>query len=279
MAFIRMDLYSRCLLRTVSVTAVVPVDKAKHPGDSIREKDRPYKTLYLLNGLYGNDSDWFLETSIAPLARALDLAVVMPSGENHFYTDCAATGEEYGRFIGKELVDRTRALFPLSEKREDTFIAGLSMGGYGAMRNGLRYAETFGYAAALSGAFIADRVMDPGLDDSDPEFARRRRFYQAILGDPAKFRGSDNDYEALYLRLKAEKRPEPRLYMACGTEDSLIGANRHFRDFLLEHGADLTYEEGPGRHKFTFWGEYIKHVLNWLPLERKIDEKLLEEIY
>ena len=95
-------------------------------------------------------------TRIQAWAEANDLAVIMPSGENRFYLDDEKSGELYGEFIGKELVEFTRKLFPLSDKREDTFIAGLSMGGYGAIRNGLKYAENFGCVIGLSAALVHD---------------------------------------------------------------------------------------------------------------------------
>ena len=267
MALIRMDLFSKCLMRTVPVTAVVPVDNTRYEGDPVRPADRPYKTLYLLNGLYGSHIDWVSATGVMMWAQERSLAVIMPSGENRFYVDCAATGEEYGRFIGEELVELTRRMFHLSREREDTYIAGLSMGGYGAMRNGLKYGEIFGCAAALSGAFLMDRL--PTLDNSSPDYTQRRSYYEAVFGDLNRLPGSDADCEALYLRRKEAGLPIPRLYMACGTEDFLIEPNRKYRDFLRKQGADLQYEEGPGIHDFHFWSEYLQHVLDWLPLEER----------
>lgn len=267
MALIRIELFSRCLMRTVPVTAVVPVDNVRYEGEPQRPIELPYKTLYLLNGIYGNNMDWVCASDIMMLAQERNLVVIMPAGENHFYVDCAATGEAYGRFIGEELVRQTRAMFHLSDKKEDTYIAGLSMGGYGAIRNGLKYNDTFGYIAGLSSGFIYDTMIKS--DDSSVDYTQHRSFYQAIFGDLAKFKGSDNDPEALYLKLKSSGKDIPRIYMACGTEDFLIEPNREFKDFLVKEHADLTYEEGPGKHDYDFWSEYIKHVLEWLPLEEK----------
>ena len=115
-------------------------------------ESKPYKTLYLLHGLLGNCTDWVMNTNIQRLAEDRNLAVVMPSGENSFYVNQILPNNDFGEYIGRELVEMTRRMFPLSHKREDTFIAGLSMGGFGALRNGLKYHETFGYIAVLSGA-------------------------------------------------------------------------------------------------------------------------------
>ncbi|MBC5581725.1 acetylesterase [Anaerofilum sp. BX8] len=266
MALLRIELFSKALMRTVPVTAVVPVDNVRYDGDPVRPADKPYKTLYLLNGIYGNNMDWICASGVMMWAQERSLAVIMPAGENHFYVDCAATGEGYGRFVGEELVEQTRRLFHLSREREDTYIAGLSMGGYGAIRNGLKYSETFGYAAGLSSGLIQDRMM--AADDSSSDYTQRRSYYQAIFGDLDRLAGSDKDCEALYLRAR-QAGVVPRLYLACGTEDFLIEPNRRYRDFLQAQGADLTYEEGPGIHDFNFWSEYLQHVLNWLPLEEK----------
>ena len=141
MAIIEVNFISKCLMRVVTFNAIIPVDKFGPQAENAEQK--PLKTLYLLHGIFGNYTDWVNGTRIQAWAEANDLAVIMPSGENRFYLDDEKSGELYGEFIGKELVEFTRKLFPLSDKREDTFIAGLSMGGYGAIRNGLKYAENF----------------------------------------------------------------------------------------------------------------------------------------
>lgn len=269
MALIHIDLFSKSLMRTVPITAVIPVDNVRYEGQPVRPADMPYKTLYLLNGIYGSNIDWVCATGIMMMAQEHNLAVIMPAGENHFYVDCAATGEGYGRFVGQELVEQTRRLFHLSRKREDTFIAGLSMGGYGAIHTGLMWGETFGYAAGLSSAFVQDRIL--ASDNNSQDYTQRRQYYTSVFGDLDKLIGSDLDCEALYRKRKAQNAPIPRLYMACGTEDFLIEPNREYRDFLRGQNADLTYEEGPGVHDFAFWGEYIRHVLNWLPLEESAE--------
>ena len=264
MAIIEVNFISKCLMRTVTFNAIIPVDKFGPQTENAEQK--PLKTLYLLHGIFGNYTDWVNGTRIQAWAEANDLAVIMPSGENRFYLDDEKSGELYGEFIGKELVEFTRKLFPLSDKREDTFIAGLSMGGYGAIRNGLKYAENFGCVIGLSAALVHDTWKD--ADNSAPIFTFRRNYYEAIFGEHDKVKGSDKDPKALLLKLKEEGRPVPKMYLCCGTEDNLVTANRDFRDFLNENGVDLTYVEGPGKHDWVFWDTYIKKVLDWLPLNR-----------
>lgn len=264
MAIIEVNFISKCLMRTVTFNAIIPVDKFGPQAENAEQK--PLKTLYLLHGIFGNYTDWVNGTRIQAWAEANDLAVIMPSGENRFYLDDEKSGELYGEFIGKELVEFTRKLFPLSDKREDTFIAGLSMGGYGAIRNGLKYAENFGCVIGLSAALVHDTWKD--ADNSAPIFTFRRNYYEAIFGEYDKVKGSDKDPKALLLKLKEEGRPVPKMYLCCGTEDGLVTANRDFRDFLNENGVDLTYVEGPGKHDWVFWDTYIKKVLDWLPLDR-----------
>ena len=264
MAIIEVNFISKCLMRTVTFNAIIPVDKFGPQAENAEQK--PLKTLYLLHGIFGNYTDWVNGTRIQAWAEANDLAVIMPSGEDRFYLDDEKSGELYGEFIGKELVEFTRKLFPLSDKREDTFIAGLSMGGYGAIRNGLKYAENFGCVIGLSAALVHDTWKD--ADNSAPIFTFRRNYYEAIFGEYDKVKGSDKDPKALLLKLKEEGRPVPKMYLCCGTEDGLVTANRDFRDFLNENGVDLTYVEGPGKHDWVFWDTYIKKVLDWLPLNR-----------
>ena len=140
------------------------------------------------------------------------------------------------------------------------------MGGYGAIRNGLKYAENFGCVIGLSAALVHDTWKD--ADNSASIFTFRRNYYEAIFGEYDKVKGSDKDPKALLLKLKEEGRPVPKMYLCCGTEDGLVTANRDFRDFLNENGVDLTYVEGPGKHDWVFWDTYIKKVLDWLPLNR-----------
>lgn len=264
MALIQVNFMSMSLMRTVPVNVILPVDKRTFKGIPVRE-EQPYKTLYLLHGIFGNYTDWVSGTNIQRWAEEKDLAVIMPSGDNSFYVDNPGVNNYYGEFIGKELVEITRKMFPLSCKREDTYIAGLSMGGYGALRNGLKYHDTFGCIAALSAALITDGIEK--RTDDVPFFVDSRSYAEGCFGDLTKVADSDMNPEWLAKKLAKEKADIPGIYMACGEKDPLLGKNRDFRDYLKSLYIDVTFEEGPGAHEWDFWNRYIKKVLDWLPLE------------
>ena len=211
----------------------------------------------------GNYTDWVSGTRIQRWAEERDLAVVMPSGDNAFYVDRPVTGNNYGRFVGQELVEITRRMFPLSDKREDTFIGGLSMGGYGALRNGLKYHDTFGAAISLSG--VVDLLNGP-MTDAD------RAYCEAAFGPVEEVIRSDKNPRVLIRNLAEAKKADPatnlpRIYLCCGTEDGLLPQIRICRELLEEAGFDVTYEEGPGNHEWDFWDTYIKKIIDWLPLD------------
>lgn len=264
MALIQVNFMSKSLMRTVPIQVILPVDKLTLPGIPKREK-KHYKTLYLLHGVFGNYTDWVNGTSIQRWAEEKDLAVVMPSGDNMFYIDQPAANNYYGEYIGRELVEITREMFPLSRRREDTFIAGLSMGGYGALRNGLKYYSTFSCIAGLSSAMILEGIEKRTNDVSF--FLESRQYAESIFGDLKSLKESDKNPRWLAKQLADAGADIPQIYLACGTEDSLLDANRKFRDYLQSLGIQVEYEEGPGAHEWDFWNRYIKKVLDWLPLE------------
>lgn len=267
MALIQVNFMSKTLMRTVPINVILPVDKLMFPGMPIRE-DKPYKTLYLLHGVFGNYTDWVSGTNIQRWAEENDLAVIMPSGDNMFYVDNPKVNNYYGEFIGKELVEITRKMFLLSHKREDTYIAGLSMGGYGALRNGLKYHDTFGCIAGLSSALLIDDIEKRTNDTSF--FLESRSYAEGCFGDLTKVKDSDMNPKWLAKKLVEEKADIPKIYMACGKSDSLLKANEDFKNYLDELGIDVTFEVGAGAHEWDFWNRYINKVINWLPLEKNI---------
>ena len=264
MALIQVNFLSESLGRTVPMNVILPVDKMTFPGMPKREQ-KPFKTLYLLHGVMGNYTDWVSGTNVQRWAEEKDLAVVMPSGDNMFYVDNAGMNNYYGEFIGKELVEMTRKMFPLSTKREDTFIAGLSMGGYGAIRNGLKYHQTFGCIAGLSSALITDGI-EKRTNDS-PIFFLKRSYAEGCFGDLTKVADSDLNPKWLVKKLVEQHARIPNIYMACGDEDELLPQNRDFKNYIENLGVHVTYEEGRGGHDWDYWHRYIKKVIDWLPLE------------
>lgn len=260
MALVQVDFLSESLMRTVTISAIIPFDK------DTREDKQPFKTLYLLHGMMGNHRDWVNGTRIQRWAEEKNLAIIMPSGENYFYVDSKASGERFGEFIGKELPKKMARLFHLSSKREDNFIGGLSMGGYGALVNGLKYNETFSKIGALSSGLLVDKIVDDTTDYWVTDIFGPS-YLSTVFGDLNELKGSDKDYEALILKLKEEEANIPDIYLCCGTEDTWLEANKQYANFLKEQGISHTYEEGPGGHDWDFWDTYIKRIIDWLPLD------------
>ena len=250
------DFYSDTLSEYMDVRVIMPT----------LENGKNARVLYLLHGLSDAPSVWLHRTNLERYAEAVgNLCVVLVSGHRSWYAN-TASGLAYRTFVFEEIPRKIENMFRVSTRREDTFVAGNSMGGYGAIRNGLKYAENFGCVIGLSAALVHDTWKD--ADNSAPIFTFRRNYYEAVFGEYDKVKGSDKDPKALLLKLKEEGRPVPKMYLCCGTEDGLVTANRDFRDFLNENGVDLTYVEGPGKHDWVFWDTYIKKVLDWLPLNR-----------
>ena len=271
MALMEVNFFSKALMRPVTMNVILPADKVFF-GEETEEENKPFKTLYLLHGVMGNYTDWVTGTCIKRWAEEKNLAVVMPSGANMFYMDHPNANENYSEFIGKELVKITRRMFPLSYKKEDTFIAGLSMGGYGAIRNGLKYHDTFGYIAGLSSAMILEKMGT--ADDSSPMFFEKKSFLESVFGDLSRIKDCEINPEWIAENMKKDGIPFPHMYLACGLDDPLLPPNRKFRDTMQKLGVDVTYEEGPGAHEWDFWNRYIKKVLDWLPLDKDSKEGL-----
>lgn len=264
MALIQMTLMSRSLMRTVPVAVILPADKLREPGAPDRG-DRPFKTLYLLHGILGSSLDWVTGTRIQRFAEERDLAVVMPSGDNSGYVDHPGSCNLYGQFVGRELVELTRRIFPLSRDPQDTFLAGLSMGGRGALLNGLEYCGTFGYIASLSGALHWDTPEEQGRPDG--EFLDNAAFLRYLRETPPG--EEDLNCALLAQRRAAEGGFLPKCYLSCGLQDPLLSSNQRMARLLRDLGYDLTYEEAPGGHEWDFWDSQILKVLNWLPTEGK----------
>jgi S-formylglutathione hydrolase FrmB len=226
-----------------------------------RSKRKPkYRTLLLLHGHSDDHTAWQRWTSIERYVEGLNLAVVMPAVHLSFYNDMAH-GNKYWQFISEEVPTLVRDMFSLSSRREDNFVAGLSMGGYGALKLGLTHPDRYAAAASLSGATDINEVVKPVKND--PENKTWLQEMRTVFGDLSKVPGSKNDLFAL--AKKAARAPvRPRLYQCCGTEDFLYDDNIRFRDFVRKLPFDLTYEEGPGEHNWAYWDKMIQRVLAWM---------------
>ncbi len=220
-----------------------------------------YRTLYLLHGYSDDQTAWQRWTSIERYAEKYNLAVVMPAVNLSFYTDMAHGGR-YWQFISEEVPAVARDLFPLSPNRADNFVAGLSMGGYGAFKLALTHPDRFAAAASLSGATDICEVFKPNNDPENPAWLEQMR---NVFGDLSKVRGSDLDLFTLAEKV-AQGQLKPKLHQCCGTEDFLYADNIRFREHVGKLPLDLTFEEGPGDHNWAYWDVMIQKVLAWLPL-------------
>ncbi len=265
MAFFHMNFFSPTLLVGTDVNVFIPTPDSGElsTGQDIGyfHDGVKYPVLYLLHGAYGDYSDWARLTGIERYAQAHKIAVVMPSADNSFYQDMYRGGK-YLTYFTRELPDYIARLFPVSTKREDTFVAGLSMGGYGAVRVAFEMPERFGAAASLSGAID----LLAALGDAEKEPHRPPFYWDAIFADPGKVEGSDADLFALAKKRLAEGKKLPPIYQTVGTEDLIYPANLSAKKKLEELGLELTYAEHPGIHDWEFWDAHIRDVLDWLPI-------------
>lgn len=261
MAMIQASFLSECLKRTVHFNAIMPVDPMM-PG-TVR---LPLKTAYLLHGYSGSCDDWFTRHSLGSLSQENNLAIILPDSENHFYVDDMQRGDMYGEYIGRELVEFTRKVFPLSKKREDTTIGGISMGGYGSLRNGMKYNDVFGHIVAISPAIIFDELADPDLRSSIQ--GTTRGYYESVFGDLSTITERDVDVFWLSRKMKGEGAVFPSIYIACGSNDKLVFENRRFHAHLTELGVPHAYDEGPGTHDGLFFEPHMAEGFSRIDLDR-----------
>ncbi len=262
MAIFEITFFSNALHRQTPITAIIPVEEKEIPGFPKFDKSKPFRSVYLLHGFSGGHGDWLRGSRIEELSMLYNIAVFCPSGENSFYLDDESIDALYEQYLCKELIDFTRRVFPISEKREDTTLGGLSMGGYAAIRNGLKHNDVFGNIIALSSALITDNIADI-IKQPDNRIASPA-YYMHVFGDPEKIIGSDIDPKALAKKLVDSGAHRPNVYMACGTEDFLLAENRSFDAYLTHIGFRHEYTEGPGIHNWAFWDTYIEKAFNWL---------------
>jgi len=255
MAQLRVDFSSETLALGTSMTVLLPERASNQIGLTGHDTGGPPPVLYLLHGLTDDNTAWTRYTSIERYAAARGLAVVMPQVHRSFYAD-EAHGARFYAFLSEELPAVVSSFFRVSTRREDTFVAGLSMGGYGAFKWALREPGRFAAAASLSGALD---VAGMQRHDERPHIVE---LLGRVFGRPLA--GTDDDL--LHLVATAD-RDLPRLMLRCGTEDALLGANERFVAACRAHDVDLDAEFGPGAHEWGYWDAQIEAVLDWLPLK------------
>lgn len=257
MAIGTFEYFSECLRRNTMFRVILP-----NEADIVQEDAAPMKLLMLLHGYCGCSGDWLWNSPVADMAQKYHMCILLPTGENSFYLDGKATGRKYASYVGEELIRYARRTFGLSGRREDTFVGGFSMGGYGAIHTALQFPETFSGAMALSSALIWKSVagMQPGEDNG----VANCEYYRLMFGEPGSLEESNANIERLVMEAEKNGIPMPRFYLACGEQDFLRDANRDFVDFLKGHKVDFCYGEGEGDHNFAYWNRHLEPGIRWL---------------
>lgn len=237
---------SKALAMRTSLIVITP------EGDGFNPVARPEGAdpglLILLHGLTANASMWPIRDDLLAHASKHNLVIALPDGERSFWLN-QAHGLRWGEWVGAELPDILRRTLRVSTRKEDTYIGGFSMGGYGAFHAALDYPQTFGAAFSLSGV----------LDVAEDGFANRHPdLFTTGFGNPSVPRPEDD----LVARVRAGDGRTVKLFAACGEGDRLHSQNLTFLDAAEESGLDLTWKSAPGVHNFRFWNEWLPKALD-----------------
>ena len=262
MAFLQYKVKSEELETKTDVLVILPTptvaEMRKMPGYGFYRDEKCYQVLYLYHGTTGDAWDWVRFSSIERYAEAHCLAVVMPTVQNSNFHNIQGS-YAYEAYVTRELPRIIEWTFPVSRRREDKFIAGLSMGGLGAFKVALKNPEDYAAAACLSSAFFLPEAIEK----------ERMAPWAAAYEPGEKLLGTPEDPFWLAGQAKASGKPLPQLYLCCGTEDDLCySCNLQMRRHLTSLGIPYTYHEQPGTHEWAFWDREIQRILEWLPLRR-----------
>ena len=254
MALMESHFYSESLGMCVSANVILPQTTLSQIGLKGQGSPDGCPVLYLLHGLSDDHSIWLRRTSVERYASEYGIAVVMPNAHRSYYSDTAG-GLRYWEYISRELPEFINATFRFSRKREDTFAAGLSMGGFGAMKLALNCPEKFAAAGGFSNAIGPCELVRhaPAL----------KKEFENLFGSLESIPGSINDLYAMADKAVREKKNLPRLYLECGTEDFLWQENLRFKEHLEKRNIPFTWKERPGRHGWDFWDVCIQNFLRF----------------
>lgn len=253
MSFSEVHFLSDSLKQGVSVAVFMP-----ERGPFGSDAEPPYKTVYFLPGYSGDYSTIITMLGIRRQAELKGLTIVMPNGQNGFYVDHPERNANYSMFIGEELIARTRDMFRLSDKREDTYIAGISMGGYGALLNGIRYKDVFSKVAAFSPAANPYTLM---------EFPERGGFgakeFENMFGSKEEYLSSPWNIMKLYSEV--EKDTIPELFIGCGDHDIAVDSQvKELKETLDNAKVPYRYFETKGNHDFDTWEKMLDPAFSFL---------------
>ena len=263
MAFFKGSIRSKILGMDTGLTVVLPIDRAAVP-----EKECP--VVYLLHGHGENADVWCRMTSAERYANAYGVALIMPEVQRSFYTDMAA-GLAYFSYVSEELPQLCARLFSVASRREGRFAAGLSMGGYGAVKLGLRRPDLFAGCAGFSGCLDIE-ALRATLSESDPALLGEAR---AIFGEDLEIKPEDNLFYLVEKTARLPKSQRPKVMVTCGCEDFLYAHNVRFRDTIQALPYEFAYREWPGVHEWGFWDQYRQYALEFFfPGRREALSKL-----
>lgn len=282
MALVRLNFESEYLGNNHEIGVILPDKPRSVTPEAFYGSGKKYKVLYLLHGTFGDYSDWIRKSNIELYACEKDLIVVMPSAMNSDFVNWPAfgTGYDMGSYLTKELMPLIQNWFPASAKREDNFIAGLSMGGAGTIRYLLNHPDKFAGAAILSASAGNMDALKPYRDEKT--YAFREKILSGeieITTGRGKLGGRQLNsickYETVgaYLDsvenswdrfLESDVKALPRIFAACGKNDGGYAGFLNFKAFLTDLGAQAKFEEIDGyAHEWRFWDLTIQHAIEY----------------
>ncbi len=266
MALMEVTFRSEALNSDQTITVFLP-----EPKDlKLAERGEPYTeglpVLYLLHGHTDNHTAWLRRSNMERYLHKSEynMICVCPGMQNFWYTDMKY-GWNYYTYMTKELPGVVQSMFRASDKREDTFIAGLSMGGYGAYQIALKNPGRYAAVASFSGGLD---IINMGLGAPGSEVSAME--CKAVFGDlPENLKDTDYDLRHVVKQALKSGKPMPKMYMSCGTEDFLYPSNLAFRDFMRGEGVKFEYYEEEGKeHEWDFWDSEGLKLIDWLPIQQ-----------
>lgn len=264
MAIIRID-HTPSTTKVMQALNIIVPEPGRMESTPVRER----KVLYLLHGLSDDATAWQRYTSIETVALEYGLVVVMPSVGRSFYTDLP-NGQQYFQYVAHELPQYLEDVFGLKPARENTFLAGISMGGYGAFKLAFAQPERFAAVASLSGV-LSLKFME--MYPNDPRFAE----FRLIFGDLSQLTGSIHDPAVWYRKGAEDPSRLPRLFMSCGRQDDLYPVNQIVHSTFQQIGIPVEYYEEDAQHTWFFWDVQIRRfltaVLGPMPVRREEEEE------